>query len=579
MSLGIRAAGLFAGALLASVSAHALSSERLAIELLGTETQWDGAFEYERACWRLGADGVRVRPVETFDADGGRFVRLHVQGDELALRCLDSLESPRRGVDGEMHWFDGFQGGAVVPDGPRVADTVWYHPDSVTPAARPDKTLVDALVRGDHEATARTLALSAPVAMAVIEALAARGGAAAVPVLEQLATTHPHWRARRAATELLDANLSFAVLARLSRDDVAWEVRHAAAGVAALAAAGALAQAAPRAQDAIELLGELLDGDAAWPVRRRAIWLLPSTGAATLSKKLLAHAGDDAAPQVRAAALETLAGIDLLPRARARAALEDPSVMVRAVAAHILAVLFDPDDAALLWRMMQQGPRPVRLAAAPMLSYVRTDGLGPRLWSMYLDEAREVNARADLLEVFADALALAGFAELGSLVEQRMAQPLSPQEKGLLARLLARVDRPRALAVLTPGLDAPEPLERAIAAHAVPDTPETRTRRIELLADESAQVRAGAVLGLCGVPGFSLSDQQQRSLDLIPTGLGRAALLAVSRCGQPEPEITRTSVSLDPVQAERDDGTAPALAALALIVLSVVGIKLRGARA
>lgn len=570
-----RTAGVFfASTLLTSTLSLAVQTDRLAVEQLDGESPWDVAFEYERACWRLGAEVALAQPVQTFDFDEGRFVRLAVDGDELSTRCLEQLPDERRGVDGAVHWFDGFQGGVLVPSGARVSDAVWYAPDSRLDTPTIDQALVDSLSRSDTQALATATTLNPATVFALVESLIARAGTAALPAVEQLALTHPHWRARRAATEALDVNLSFATLEKIARSDDAWEVRHAAVGLIGLAASAPLARVAPHEKEAETTLEWVLTNDAAWQVRRQAIWRLSSAVASSLSPQLLAISASDESPQVRSATLEALAGVDKLPRNRAHAALTDPSPIVRATAAHILVVLFDPDDAPHLWRVMLSDERPVRLAAAPMLVRVHTKGLGDRLWHLYVEEAQEVDARTDLLAVFADALARAEYQELGGLLEARLNEVLAPLERRMLSGALARVEPQRALSLLEPMLSADDDLQRSIAAQTVPDTPSTRQVRLDLLADTSWYVRAAAVLGLCKIPGQRLSHEQTKRLDLPPVGLGRAAALTLAHCGQVDPEPARVKVAFDETPRTLPDGTWPALAAVALIALSFIGIRL-----
>lgn len=555
-------------------------TDRLAVEALADETPWDAAFAYERACWTLGAEGTAVEPVQVFEAAGGRFVRLAVEGEPLSFRCLQALEPPRRGVDGTVSWFDGFAGGALLPGDDRIPDADWYAPQARIEVETADAGLVEALARGDDEALQEVLKLPPLPALAIVSDLARRG-ASTLPSLELLAARHPHWRVRRQAVEALDPGLSFEALATRARDDAAWEVRHAAVALLGVAAAGPLPMAAPQAGRAHELLQAAMSGDPDWRVRRQVIWQLPSMSAARLSGPLITLARADPEPQVRAAALEILAGAQLMPRGMARDALGDPSEAVRAVGAHILTVLFEPDHAPVLWQALQSDSRPVRLAAAPMLAKIDTAGLGPQLWALYLEEAQQLDARQDALQVLGDALARASFRPLGALLEERLSQPLAPSERRLAARLLSRVAPDRALGVLAPMANADDELTRSIAAHALPDTPETRELRLLWLRDPSALVRASAVLGLCQVPGVTLSPQQRSTLDLPPVGLGLAATLALPRCGLTEPEPTRLKVALDGSSAAAGDGTWPAVAAMALVLMSVVGLRLganRGAR-
>lgn len=574
-----QAAGVaFASALLVTTLSLAVQTDRVAIERFDGESPWDAAFEYERACWQLGAEPSYAHPVQTFSFDERQFVRLAVDGDELSTRCLEQLPDGRRGVDGSVHWFDGFQGGVLVPSGARVPDAVWYAPGSRLDAPKVDPELVESLTRSDPQALATAKGLNPAAVFALVQALTARAGVTALPALEQLASTHPHWRARRAATEALDVNLSYATLEKIARSDEAWEVRHAAVGLVGLAASAPLARVAPHEQEAAQTLDWLLANDAAWQVRRQAIWRLSSAVASTLSTRLLSLSANDDAPQVRAAALEVLAGVDKLPRTKAHAALTDPSAIVRATAAHILVVLFDPDDAPLLWSVMLNDARAVRLAAAPMLVRVHTKELGAKLWRLYVEEAQEVDARTDVLAVFADALARADYPDLGGLLEGRLEQTLAPAERRMLAGLLARVAPTRALAIFEPLLSSDDEQERSIAAQTVPDTPSTRQARLNLLADASWRVRSAAILGLCAVPGLKLSPEQTKRVDLPPVGLGRAAALALAHCGQVDPEPARAKVALEEVRQRLPNGAWPALAAIALIAVSFVGIRLGRAR-
>lgn len=564
---------------LGAPAASAAGTDRLAVEALGDESPWDVAFAYERACWTLGADDTLVAPVQLFEFSGGRFVRLAVQGGELSVRCLEALAQPRRAVDGTVRWFDGFAGGVLLPDGSRVPDTDWYDPAAQLERAAPDAALVEALSRGDDEALQSTLALSAVEALATVQALTQRG-TSALPSLEQLAAKHPHWRVRREALLALDSSLSFEALAARARTDDAWEVRHAAVTLVAAAAAGPLPMAAPDADKATAVLEAALSDDPDWRVRRQVIWQLSSATAARLSRRLIDLTRADPEPQVRAAALETLAGADLMPRGMAREALLDQSEVVRAVAAHVLTVLFEPGHAPLLWRALKSDLRPVRLAAAPMLANIDTRGLGPQLWTLYVEEANQVDARQDTLQVLGDALVRASFEPLGELLEARLSQTLAPAERRLAARLLSRAAPDRALGVLMPMAGSDDELSVSIAAHALPDTPDTRRLRFEWLRDDSALVRAGAVLGLCQVPGVVLTPQQRSTLALPPAGLGLAATMALPRCGLPEPERRFVQVRLEetPAVAAGGEGTGPAVAAMALVLLSVVGIRLSADR-
>lgn len=564
--------------LLASTLSLAMETDRIAIERIGNESPWEAAFEYERACLGLGAELSFAVPVQMFEFDNSQFVRLAIDGDELSARCLEHLPDARRGVDGTLRWFDGFEGAALVPSGPRIPDAVWYESGSRFDAPQVDPALVDAFSRNDPKAREAVGELPPETILRLVHMLPDQAGAAALPALEQLASTHPHWRARRAVTESLDINLSFSTLEKIARDDSAWEVRHAAIGLIGLAASAPLARVAPHAQEAESALDWALANDSAWQVRRQTIWRLSSEAASNLASRLLTLSTNDEAPQVRAAALEALAGIDKLPRSRMHAALADPSPIVRATAAHILVVLFDPNDARLLWRAMLDDLRPVRLAATPMLAYIHTKGLGAKLWDLYLAEAQETDARTDLLAVLGDALARAGDSELSALVASRLEQTLAPPERRMLAGLLAKIDPSRALALFEPLLAADDEEERSIAAQTLPDTPSTRQARWELLADPSWRVRAGAVLALCQVAGLKLPEEQTRRLDLPPVGLGRAAALALARCGLVDSEPHRVKVELEETPRNLPDGAWPAFAAMTLIATSFIVNRLGRAR-
>lgn len=564
-SLAFVALALIAG------QARAATTDALALERLPKESAWSAAFAYERACLRMGAEPTFVRPLATFDFDGRSFVRIAVMGDDAALGCLRALES-RQSLDGNVRWVDGSDGALLLPDERKVPPLSEGYVEEPVIVPSVERALVSNAARGDSEALEQTKALPLPDALVFVEALSTLG-ATALPALETVATTHPEAAVRRAATLRLDRSLSFDALVIVATKDTAWEVRHAAVSLIALASASPLAQEAPHGARAEGLLRVVLQNERSAFVRRQAVWMLPSTTAEALSPALLDRLANDVDAQVRAAALETLAAIDRLPRARLLDALHDSDVVVRGTAVHVLTVLFDERDAPLLWSLIKSSDRPVRLAALPMLRHIRTEGLGPSLWSLFEQEADGGAPNDEGLRVLADALARARFEALPELLEWRLDAHAGDDE--LLLEILAQVAPKQALLRLQPAFDSPNARERALAARVAPDTAETRERRIELLHDADAEVRAAATLGLCGIRGMSIDGADALAQALPESSLGAQARQALLRCGEAAFEPPRARVRLEPsTTAPALEGLVPASAALLLLLASVLALKL-----
>lgn len=566
------------------VPALASASDRLGIELLASEQPIDGAFAYERACWRLGADLAGVTAVQPFEHDGARWVRLAVDGNAWAQRCLEALEPGRRGVDGSVTWFDGFAGGLIVPSAAepeRIADTVWFDPARTPTEAPVDAKLLDDVRRGDGEALGRALALPPREALAFVRELTGRKEPREAIALEAFARKHPHWRIRRAALAASDPTLAFELLTTLARTDGAWEVRHGALERLGAVAAAPLAIAGPRSEEAATILRERARSDDAWEVRRVALWQLSTAqvaeGGDALRDGLLA----DAEPRVRAAALEVLTGAGVAGEVHQLHALDDVSPEVRAMAAYLLARAPSGRTAARLWTAMNDSARAVRIAASAMLPFVEIAGLEPVLWRLFLDEAERVDAQSSYLARLADALGRQPQPALAGEIAQRLDAQIAPAERRILARLYGRIAPAEALARFQTQLASTDAPVRSIAVDAIPDTPATRTARLALLDDADADVRAGAVLGLCRLAGDVLGAKRD-SIDLAPGELGFAAAQALARCGVADEEPKRLDVALAggvPMNGPDRNVGWPATAACALLVASIIGLRLSARRA
>jgi len=566
--------------LVLALSGRALADDRVAVEILAGEGPRDAVWAYERACWRLGVLAGDIRPVQEFEHSGARFARLLAQGQTASRTCLGGLEAGRRGIDGAFRWFDGFEGGAVV-NGPatetpdRVPDATWYDPQARPPAGPPtDLALVRKLQSGAADAFEALASRAVPEALGAVSVLAAASGNAAQIALARIASGHPHWRVRRAAVEALAPEQAPAALAPILSGDPAWEVRHAAVEALGIAAD----EPDPDGARAGALLLSTARSDAAWEVRRSALWQLSSERVRDAARDLGTLARTDPDARVRAATLEVLAGASSLSSGQARSALADDAAEVRAAGAAILAATMGKDDLAPLWKAMSDGNRPVRLAAGALAEHLDDPTLGPAVWKLYVREAEELYADIGYLRVLAAFLGRNPYSGLMGEAAGRLGRPLAPEERRVIFGLLARIAPEPMAAELSTLLAAPVAEVRAAAAEAVPDTPASRARRLELLGDESADVRASAVLGLCSIPGYRLP--KDRTVDLEPRGLGAEAAVALPRCGVVAGEPKRFQTRLaetrpgDGAPTRGSDGLGAALAAIGLLFASVLGNKL-----
>jgi hypothetical protein len=571
-----RAAALLGslGLALASRAAGATPNERIAVEILKGETPRQAALAFEQACYRLGVSALEARPAQLFLHQAVPYVRLSVEGPPLVSRCLNLLEKGRRGVSGAIHWFDGFAGGEVVNGGleeDRVPDAEWFSPAAAKlPAPVADPALAKELEHGSADALARLDKLDLDVALAQVDALIAQTGPGPLATLEQIARKHPHWRVRRAATEALNPFVSLPALIEIARTDPAWEVR---IGAVALLQPAANTQQ----QDAAKLVIDRLQHDVSWEVRRQALWNLSTELVEDAKDVIRQTLRNDPEPQVRAAALEVLAGGRVLTHGEARTVLRDSSPIVRAVAASALAREMSETDAPVLWQALNDPERIVRIAAAAFLTRLTDASIGPQLWQLYLREADQVDSDPAYERTVLEALARAPYGGLAGQVQQRLSTMLPPDERRLLSRLLARLDPKLALALLAPDLSSTEALTRSIAADAAPSAPQVAERRLALLADPETDVRAGAVLGLCrGSPVDAAVRESLSHVELSTTPLGQEAALALPRCGQPETTMPFIHTALAAAGTEPMAHTAfwPAIGGIVLMLVSVFAIKL-----
>ena len=562
----------------------ALETDRVAVEQLPNESPTEASFAFEDACYRVGVNPTGVRPVQVFTHAGGTFVRLRVSGPQLILRCLNSLARPRRGVDGSIHWFDGFAGGRVLPAGvadDRIPDSEWYSP-STPDLPRPaiDTALVEELAHGSGQARTAVAKMPVDAALIHVRALIDRGGPGPLAALEEIAREDPHARVRRAAVEALTPGVSADTILAVAGREAAWQVR-----LAAVDQLGALSNAGlgQKSADAGALLLKLVANDPDWTVRRECIWVMSTAlvkqGSQTLHDVILQPI--DA--RVRAAALEALAGAHLTNAADVHRAMSDVAPEVRAIGAEILMEQMRSDDVRALWVALNDPSRLVRIAVAPFLYRVDDKTIAPDLWTLYGREADEVDADPEFERALLDALARQPFSGLGQRIQFRLKQDVRPEERRLLARTLAIVSPELARALLEPLLAGSEAAARSIAADALPDSPSVHARRLQLLEDPDSDVRAGTLLGLCRASHEPLVELATKA-DLDPTELGHEAMMAAARCGQvqPQPPRIRTSLLLtaDEALTHGDPAAAvwPALAAIVLLMVSVVALKVTGAR-
>lgn len=569
-------------AALLSLPSLAAAFDRVAVERLEGETDWDAAVAFERACWRLGSVGVGARPAQPFDIGGRPFVRLQVSGHGHPPRCLDALDGGRRGVDGSITWFDGFVGGALVPspEEERIEDAAWYDPEVSYPAPSVDADLVSRLARGDAQALETMKELDLASAHAHLVTLLQREDAGVGVAMEQVARHHPHPRIRRIALGRLKLDTSFEVLVELAKKDDAWDVRQAAVFML-----GRIADRPVAARDALVELAErtvmeALVTDAATEVRFAAALTFPPGRVGAFKSHFRRVSREDTAADVRGAAMEALAKAGELTRPEARDALGDSAAPVRAVGAAMLSFLMGPEDVPLLWRAMNDEERIVRLAAGMMADRVDDPTLSEPMWSLYLREAQEADAQPEYLQALLGAMARQPFAGLGAMMGERLSQPLAPVERRLLASALARVDGTAASALIEKDLASTEVARRVAAAYALVDSPSVREERLKLLEDEFPEVRAAAAIGLCRTPGFSDVDRVKQT-DLIASALGHEAARLLGQCGKPAPEPKRIATRVlgpDGQPLPQSSGGAPWVAILAMVLLlgSVVITKLSG---
>jgi HEAT repeat protein len=558
--------------------ARAAVSDRIAVEQLSGETPLDAALAYMSACFRRGAALEDVEPVASFQLEGTGFVRLRLSGP-ASLRCMGEL-TDRDSIDGSIRWFDGPPRALLhrpkLKSDVEVEDKDWFNAPNITPPSL-DRTLLHALEQGSAEARRTLSSLPADAAINQAKSLQVLGSPGALAALEVIAVDDPRWSVRRVAVQALHPVLSANVLLNRVDHDPAWQVRLAAVGqVGRLAASDD-----PRAQEGAEALLRVLRGDHDWTVQRQAIWSMTSAQVRRANQALreLIHR-PDVDSRVHAAVLEVLGGAGLVTPDDLDPELANPAAGVRAVAAELLSANVTAAESAKLWRALNDRDRLVRLAAAPFLARVDDDTIGPDLWRLYVTEADELDADADFEHVVLDTLARHPFAGFPDALLGRLQRPLRPEERRLLSRTLATVAPAAAFSFLQPSFSAQDPVLRSIAADAVPDNPTTHEARLKLLADPDADVRAGALLGLCRSASKPMMEEAENA-QLENTALGQEAAAAATRCGHAPINPPRLRTHLAGPDARESSGAAvnwPAVLAIVLIIASVLGVKLQRPR-
>lgn len=569
-----RLAGLVAlAATLVPLAAGAETVDRLAVEMLEGEDFLAASLAFETACQHAGAMITGVRPVHFFDHDGGHFLRFEVEGSGPITQCLTELEPPRRGVDGTIRWFDGFRGALVVPAKTpevRLPDAAWFDESPEAIAPPPDSGLLKRLEAGDLAAVAALSQREAPIAWATVLALPVPPGPKALALLERIAKESAYPAVRKAAVERLDPKLSFAALLERVRADESAVVRMTA--LRALGVVGSLSglPGLPEDPGAEAAIIDRVSQDPAWDVRRAAAWQLTSAAVARHAQELARRVFEDPEPRTAGAILEVLAGANLVDRALLDRALQSPWLPVRIVATALLAQQFEPRDLPRLWEAMQAPERGLRLAAIDALPHVTSRDAGPVVYAMFLAEADELDADAAYLRKVTEYLAAHPFDALPLVVRRRLSEPRSPIERRLLSGLYARVSPAEATSMLSPMLDSADVLERAIAAEWLPSTPAVAARRLKLLTDPDPELRAAAVLGICWYEPAAAA--AARAAEIFPIGLGQEASLARQGCTGP-----RTARTRDTTDRPSGEGRWPALAAMLIVLVTVLISKLGGA--
>jgi HEAT repeat protein len=291
------------------------------------------------------------------------------------------------------------------------------------------------------------------------------------------------------------------------------------------------------------------------------------------------RAQTDSEPQVRAAALEALAGARQLDHGEAKRALQDKAPEVRAVAAAALASELKASDTPDLWKALNDPERGVRLAASTFLPHIQDASIGSKLWMLYLAESEQLDADPQFQRAVLDELGRAPFPELAHQVQERLQQPLSPIERRLLSRLFSKLNPVAAAQRFLAEMQAGEPQTRALAADVAPATPEVRARRFELLQDPDSDVRAAAIIGLCRAPDAPRGDERLGRVPLDPTPLGQEAVITRSQCGTPEPTPQPMQTSLEGsanmASGGANTGIWPALLGMVLMLASVFALRLK----
>lgn len=630
---GLRVAATVLFVLLsADVAGAAPVHDRFGIERHSGESAWEAAASFEFACLAAGIPVRSVRPVQEFRFRGLDFVRLGIEGDE-PHRCLPFIPPSRISVDGSFRWFDGFDGGLLIGDlrklqapegevaesasmavrgaasptgeadsertspdqtaGPggkdslpesppeapldaeedRVPDSIWYRTDSdsLIPSPVAESELVSELALGLMNAVSRFEALDHGRQWATLHALKLRTGSSISVAMERVATSKALWSVRRAALQSLDPALSWETVITATGDSEAG-IRLSALGTAVLVADRAVPGLEARAGEALELVLRALESEPHWAVRRGLLLSLSLRQARKLEDVLRRVMWDDAIPVVRATALEVLHQAGELSRGDALKLAADPVVVVRASGVAALVERMAERDAPVLWQELVGNSRPVSHAAVGLLWRIDDPTLAPLLWPLYSREAELLDADPQFLE---SVLAYIGRHPAPGVVRhlsRRLEGNLSPVERRLLGRTLAKLDPKETERLFGADLDSADPVLRSIAADVLPNSSSIDNRRVEIIDnDPDSDVRASALIGLCRKRGQEPGNLFRRAA-LLPTALGEEALVAFQNCGQEPLERRRLRTAiLDrqtdslPLRSERRGG---ALALLACVLLA-----------